>query len=160
MEGCALLGAEHRHCLAASRSRPTPEILAWARAEAARHGAEIALTDDPRDAVRGAHAVYTDVWLSMGDPEELRAERLRQLRPYQVTSELLALAEPDAVFMHCLPAHRGEEVAAAVIDGPRSVVFQQAENRLPTEMAILYALINRLLTGAGHAEPAMTVLES
>ena len=159
MEGCALLGASV--AIASPRSlQPDAEILAWARAEAARHGAEILLTEDPRAAVRGADAVYTDVWLSMGEPEELRAERLRQLSPYRVTSELLDLGAPGAVFMHCLPAHRGEEVAAAVIDGPRSVVFQQAENRLPTEMAILYALVNRLLAGAGHAEPAMIVLES
>jgi len=98
------------------------------------------VVEDPSEAVRGAHAVYTDVFVSMGDEAEA-AERLRDLAPYQVNAALLELADPDAVFMHCLPAHRGEEVTAEVIDGPRSVVWQQAENRLPTEEAILYALI-------------------
>ncbi len=90
--------------------------------------------------MRGAHAVYTDVWVSMGDDAE-RDERLRELRPYQVDEELLALARPDAIFMHCLPAHRGEEVTAAVIDGPRSVVWEQAANREPTAQALLYTLV-------------------
>jgi ornithine carbamoyltransferase len=99
------------------------------------------VVEDPAEAVRGAHAVYTDVFVSMGDEAEA-AERLRDLAPYQVNGALLELAEPEAVFMHCLPAHRGEEVTAEVIDGPRSVVWQQAENRLPTEEAILYALIS------------------
>ena len=153
IEGCALLGASL--AIASPQSlRPDAGILDWARAEAARRHAELVLTEDPCVAVRGAHAVYTDVWLSMGEPEDLRAERMRQLSPYRVTPALLALAAPDAVFMHCLPAHRGEEVEAVVIDGPQSVVFQQAENRLPTEMAILYALVNRLLAGARSVEPA------
>jgi len=95
---------------------------------------------DPRDAVAGAHAVYTDVWVSMGDEAE-RERRLRDLRAYRVDPALMALARPDAVFLHCLPAHRGEEVAAAVIDGPQSAVWQQAGNRLPTEQAALYALV-------------------
>jgi len=90
--------------------------------------------------VRGAHAVYTDVWVSMGDDAE-RDERLRTLRPYQVDEELLALARPDAIFLHCLPAHRGEEVSAAVIDGAQSVVWEQAANRETTEEALLYTLV-------------------
>ncbi len=101
-----------------------------------------AVVEDPVEAVRGAHAIYTDVFVSMGDEAEA-AQRLRDLAPYQVNEALLERAHPDAVFMHCLPAHRGEEVTAEVIDGPRSVVWQQAENRLPTEEAILYALIAR-----------------
>ena len=153
LEGCALLGADL--AIASPPSlRPDAEILAWAEAEAARHGARIVLTDDPGVAVAGAQAVYTDVWLSMGEAEASRAERLRALTPYRVTPALFARATPDAVFLHCLPAHRGEEVEAAVIDGARSVVFQQAENRLPTEMAVLYALINRLLRGAARGQPA------
>ena len=100
------------------------------------------VVEDPVEAVRGAHAVYTDVFVSMGNEAEA-ADRLRDLAPYQVNEALMELADPDAIFMHCLPAHRGEEVAADVIDGPRSVVWQQAENRLPTEEAILYALIAR-----------------
>jgi ornithine carbamoyltransferase len=157
MEGCALLGANLTIASPPSL-RPDPEILAWSELEADWHAAAIALTDDPREAVAGADAIYTDVWLSMGEPETLRAERVRLLSPYRVTTELMALADPHAVFMHCLPAHRGEEAAAAVIDGPRSVVFQQAENRLSTEMAVLYALVNHLLTGAGQAQPLAATL--
>jgi len=97
---------------------------------------------DPREAVAGADAVYTDVWVSMGDEAE-REARMRDFLPYRVDEELLAAARPDAVFLHCLPAHRGEEVTAGVIDGPQSIVWQQAENRLPTEEAILYALVTR-----------------
>jgi ornithine carbamoyltransferase len=100
------------------------------------------VVEDPREAVEGAHAVYTDVWVSMGEEAE-RDARLRELEPYRVDVRLLALARSDAVFLHCLPAHRGEEVADAVIDGPQSVVWQQAANRLPTEQALLYALITR-----------------
>jgi ornithine carbamoyltransferase len=98
--------------------------------------------DDPAAAVHGAHAVYTDVWVSMGEELE-REKRLTAFRPYQVTEELMARARPDAIFMHCLPAHRGEEVVTAVIDSPHSVVWRQAENRLPTEEAILFALTTR-----------------
>ncbi len=104
------------------------------------HGARVVA--DPVEAVQGAHAVYTDVWVSMGEEDE-REARLRQLGPYQVDERLLGHARPDAVFMHCLPAHRGEEVAAEVIDGPQSVVWQQAENRMPTEEALLLTLVAR-----------------
>ena len=95
---------------------------------------------DPREAVVGAHAVYTDVWVSMGEEAD-RERRLRELEPYRVDPALMALARPDAIFLHCLPAHRGEEVTDDVIDGPQSAVWQQASNRLPTEQALLYALI-------------------
>jgi ornithine carbamoyltransferase len=95
--------------------------------------------DDPAAAVTGARAVYTDVWVSMGEDAE-RARRMADLGAYQVDPALMASAAPDAAFLHCLPAHRGEEVAPAVIDGPQSAVWQQAANRLPTEQAVLYAL--------------------
>jgi ornithine carbamoyltransferase len=110
--------------------RPDPEIAAGAK-----------LFEDPREAVAGARAIYTDVWVSMGDPEAERQRRLEDLAPYRVTPGLMGLAARDAVFLHCLPAHRGEEVATAVIDGAHSVVWQQAANRLPTEQAALYALV-------------------
>jgi ornithine carbamoyltransferase len=97
---------------------------------------------DPLEAVAGADAVYTDVWVSMGE-EASRAARLSALEPYRVDARLMAAARPDAIFMHCLPAHRGEEVTAEVIDGPQSVVWQQAENRLPTEEALVFALVTR-----------------
>jgi ornithine carbamoyltransferase len=119
---------------------PDPEITSEAVALAAMHGGEIELTADPRRAVAGADAVYTDVWVSMGDDAE-REQRVARLSPYRVTPELFALAAPEAVFMHCLPAHRGEEVSAEVIDGPRSAVWQQAAHRLPTEQAVLHALV-------------------
>jgi ornithine carbamoyltransferase len=94
--------------------------------------------DDPSEAVAGARAVYTDVWVSMGDEAGRRAA---DLRPYRVDAELMGLASADAIFLHCLPAHRGEEVTTAVIDGSQSAVWAQAANRLPTEQAVLYALI-------------------
>ena len=98
------------------------------------------LTHDPREAVRGAHAVYTDVWVSMGDDAE-RAQRLAALAGFQVGAALMAEAADDAIFLHCLPAHRGEEVTAEVIDGPASAVWEQAANRLPTEQAVVRALV-------------------
>jgi ornithine carbamoyltransferase len=103
-------------------------------------GGRVRLLDDPREAVAGARAVYTDVWVSMGQEAEHDLRR-REFARYQVTPELMKLATDDAVFLHCLPAHRGEEVAAAVIDGAQSAVWQQAANRLPTEQALLYVLI-------------------
>jgi ornithine carbamoyltransferase len=114
---------------------------------AAPHGYESKLVeaphvDDPREAVAGADAVYTDVWVSMGDEAEAE-ERLRVFEPYRVTPQLMALAKPGAIFLHCLPAHRGQEVVDEVIDGPQSAVWDQAANRLPTEQALLCALIER-----------------
>jgi len=103
-------------------------------------GARIQVTDDPREAVRDADVVYTDVWTSMGQEEE-RETRLQAFRGWCVTPELMQLAKPDAIVMHCLPAHRGEEIAAEVIDGPQSVVFDQAENRLHAQMGLLSFLL-------------------
>ncbi|OFW54436.1 MAG: ornithine carbamoyltransferase [Actinobacteria bacterium RBG_16_67_10] len=100
------------------------------------------IVTDPLEAVAGANAVYTDVWVSMGEEAE-RDARLSALEPFRVDARIMAAARPDAIFMHCLPAHRGEEVTAEVIDGPQSVVWQQAENRLPTEEALLFALVTR-----------------
>jgi len=97
---------------------------------------------DPLEAVAGADAVYTDVWVSMGEEAE-RDVRLSAFEPYRVDARLMDAARADAIFMHCLPAHRGEEVTAEVIDGPQSAVWQQAENRLPTEEALLFALVTR-----------------
>ena len=109
--------------------------------EGYRPAAGVDVFGDPREAVAGARAVYTDVWVSMGDPGSERQRRLADLGPYRVTPGLMGLAAPDAVFLHCLPAHRGEEVATAVIDGSHSAVWEQAANRLPTEQAALYALV-------------------
>jgi ornithine carbamoyltransferase len=108
------------------------ELIAWARAE----GASIELTGDPEAAVAGARCVVTDAWVSMAD-DDTAGDRHNMLAPYQVTSALMAKAAPDAIFMHCLPAHRGEEVTAEVIDGPQSVVFDEAENRLHAQKGVL-----------------------
>jgi ornithine carbamoyltransferase len=102
-------------------------------------GGRIEIHNDPFAAVDGAAAVYTDVWASMGDENE--TGRLRALSPYRVDERLMDAAEPDAIFLHCLPAHRGEEVNAIVIDGPASAVWQQAADCLPTEQALLYTLV-------------------
>jgi ornithine carbamoyltransferase len=149
IEGCALLGIDIAVATPAGH-QPDRKVVERAKRIAARTGATVLLTEDPVEAVRGADAVYTDVWLSMGVPETERAARLRAFNPYQVNASLIAKAADDAVFMHCLPAHRGEEVTNEVIDGPRSRVFQQAANRLPTEQAILWALT----TGALRQPPA------
>ncbi|MFI5335912.1 MAG: ornithine carbamoyltransferase [Opitutales bacterium] len=106
---------------------------------AARSGAAYDFTTDPFEAVAGADIVYTDVWASMGQEAE-KAERTRRLLPYQVSEKLFAAAKPDALFMHCLPAHAGEEVTQGVIDHPRSIIFDEAENRLHVQKAILAAL--------------------
>ncbi len=111
---------------------PPAEALDWARAE----GAEVALTSDPTAAVSGADCVVTDTWVSMGDNEA--ASRHNLLAPYRIDAAKMALAAPDAVFLHCLPAHRGEEVTDEVIDGPQSLVWDEAENRLHAQKGILY----------------------
>ncbi len=110
---------------------PRPELLTWARDA----GADVSLTRDAFEAVEGADAVVTDCWVSMGDEDEGRRHNL--LQAYQVNEALMAAAAPGAIFMHCLPAHRGEEVTAGVMDGPASVVFDEAENRLHAQKGIL-----------------------
>lgn len=124
------------------------ETVEEARVVAKKHGGEVVVTEDPAEALRGADAVYADVWLSMGHSDSERATRHAALAPYQVNQKAMTLAKPDAIFMHCLPAHRGEEVTAEVADGPASVIFDQAENRLWTGMAVLYALLENKLHGA------------
>ena len=119
---------------------PNPEILAEAGEIAKLTGARIELMKDPYRAVRGADAVYTDAWTSMGHEPEAE-ERARIFPPYQVNPELMATAAPHAVFMHCLPAHRNEEVTDAVLDSVQSIVFDQAENRMHIQKAILMMLV-------------------
>jgi len=121
---------------------PDATVTANARADASAAGTTLLVTHSKEEAAAGAHVVYTDVWASMGQEEE-QAKRVRDFAGWTVTDELLALANPDAVFMHCLPAHRGEEVAASVCDGPRSVIFDEAENRLHVQKAILATLMGR-----------------
>jgi ornithine carbamoyltransferase len=108
----------------------------WVRF-ARNKGSRVRIERDPHRAVAGADLVVTDTWVSMHDPESAKERRHNQLRPYQVNEALMALAKPDALFMHCLPAHRNDEVTSAVMDGPHSVVFDEAENRLHAQKAIL-----------------------
>jgi ornithine carbamoyltransferase len=119
---------------------PNPDIVAQAEGLAAVSGASLSIVNDPVEALRGAHAVYTDVWASMGQEQE-GAIRRRDFRDYQVDDALFALARPDAVFMHCLPAKRGEEVSDSVMECGRSVVFDQAENRLHAQKALLLMML-------------------
>lgn len=112
-------------------SEPQQKYIDWAR----QHGADIVLTNDAEEAAKNADCIVTDTWVSMG--QEFRARGRNVFQPYQVNEALMSLAKPDALFMHCLPAHRGEEVVDAVIDGPHSVVFDEAENRLHAQKAVL-----------------------
>ena len=119
---------------------PSAEIVAAAQEIARETGAQIHLTNDPHEAVAGADAVYTDAWVSMGQEQETQ-KREKIFPPYQVNAELMAEAAPHAVFMHCLPAHRGLEVTDNVMDSEQSLIFEQAENRLHVQKAILYILL-------------------
>lgn len=118
---------------------PNPAIVAKAQS-LAQQPEKIQAVGDPREAVQGAHILYTDVWASMGQEEEA-AERRKAFAGYQINQELLSQAEPEAIVLHCLPAHRGEEICAEVMEGPQSVVFDEAENRLHAHKAILAALL-------------------
>ncbi len=120
---------------------PNPDVVKQAEALAAISGARLKVTTNPEEAVAGANAVYTDVWASMGTEHEAEKRR-KAFRSYQVTENLFALAASDAIFMHCLPAHRGEEVTDEVIESPQSAVFDQAENRLHTQKALLLMLVD------------------
>lgn len=128
---------------------PDQHIIDWARAEAQETGAAVDIHHDPHVAVKDADVVYTDVWISMGRERE-QARRLKTLAPYQLNERLLKRAKPDAIVMHCLPAHRGEEITAAVLDGPQSVILDQAENRLHVQKAVLVRLLSKQRTG-GYA---------
>ena len=119
---------------------PRPEVVGWARAAARETGGAVLVTTSLEEGAAAARAVYTDVWASMGQEEEA-AERAKKFEPYRVTRRVMEMAEPDAIFLHCLPAHRGEEVAADVIDAPSSAVFDQAENRLHAQKGLLVTLL-------------------
>ena len=144
---CACLGSSIRVATPAGYG-PDLQIVEDAREIAEETGADIQLLIDPHEAVAGVDAVYTDAWVSMGQERETD-ERARVFPPYQVNEELMAEAAPHAVFMHCLPAHRGLEVTDEVMDSPQSLIFEQAENRLHAQKAILY-----LLLGGGDRLPA------
>jgi len=118
--------------------QPLPEVIAWAK----QHGGNIALSENPEEAVKNADAVITDTWVSMGDPNS--EAQMAMLKPYQVNEALMAKAKKRAIFLHCLPAHRGEEVTSGVIDGKQSRVFDEAENRLHAQKAILLWCLNKI----------------
>ncbi len=122
--------------------QPDQHVVDLARIEAAKSGAVIELGDDPYVAVKEADVIYADVWISMGRERE-QARRLKVLAPYQVNSRLVAKAKPNVIVMHCLPAQRGEEITAEVLDGPQSVIIDQAENRLHMQKAILTKLLGK-----------------
>jgi ornithine carbamoyltransferase len=134
---------------------PNADAVKWAVQRARETGASCTLTNDPVEAVRGADVVYTDVWASMGMEAE-KEKRARIFRPFQVNAQLFGQAKPDAIFLHCLPAHRGDEVTSEVIDSPRSLVFQQAENRLHAQKAIML----ELMKGEFLRLPSLTELQN
>lgn len=134
IEAAAIWGFEFR-IAGPEAYRPPASLVAWAREQ----GANIRFFDDAEAAARDAHVLVTDVWISMGDDE---GTRLQDMAPFQVTSELMDVAAPDAIFLHCLPANRGQEVTAEVIDGSQSAVFDEAENRLHAQKAVLAHLFD------------------
>jgi ornithine carbamoyltransferase len=143
----AIMGA---HVVAATPSgkfAPDVEVIARAKAIAAKSGATIEITNDPEAAAKDASVLYTDVWMSMGDPEAERAEKFAALSPFAIDDRLMSLTADDSIFMHCLPAHRGEEVAASVIDGLKSVIWREAYHRRTTIQALLYHLTRGELKG-------------
>jgi ornithine carbamoyltransferase len=143
----AILGAHVVVSTPTGKWAPDDDAIATARKIAESTGAKIEVDHDPENAAKGSSVLYTDVWMSMGDPENERAEKLKALAPYQVNGHLMELAENDAIFMHCLPAHRGEEVTADVIDGARSHIWREAFHRRTTIQSIMYHLVRGELTG-------------
>jgi len=143
----AIMGAQVVAATPDGKWAPDAAVVARAKAIAAKSGATIEVTTDVEAAAKGASVLYTDVWMSMGDPEAERAEKMKALAPYAVTENLMKLTEKDSIFMHCLPAHRGEEVEASVIDGPKSVIWREAYHRRTTIQALLYHLTRGELKG-------------
>jgi ornithine carbamoyltransferase len=146
----AIMGA---HVVAATPSgkwAPDPVVVAVAKNIASHSGGTVEVSNDPEAASKDASVLYTDVWMSMGDSESDRAEKVLALSPFAVTENLMKLTTKDSLFMHCLPAHRGEEVEASVIDGPRSVIWREAYHRRTTIQSILYHLVRGDLKGFTH----------
>ena len=141
IEACAKVGM-HISLACPPGYEPDAAIMRQAKQVAAVNGGDLALSADPKKAAKGADVLYTDVWASMGQEHE-QNKRIKAFAGYQIDANLLREAAPEAIVMHCLPAHRGEEISAEVIDGPRSVVFDQAENRLHSQKAVLEILMAR-----------------
>ncbi len=146
----AIMGA---HVVAATPSgkwAPNQKIVEIAKNIAAKNGGKVEVIHDPEVASKDASVLYTDVWMSMGDSESERSEKVLALSPFAVTENLFSLTNSDSIFMHCLPAHRGEEVEAAVIDGPRSVIWREAYHRRTTIQSVLFHLTRGDLKGVKH----------
>jgi ornithine carbamoyltransferase len=144
----AIMGAHVVAATPGGKWAPDPIVVEVAKNIAAQNGGRVELSNDPEAAARDASVLYTDVWMSMGDSESDRTEKTRSLSQFSVNEQLMKLTAKDSIFMHCLPAHRGEEVSASVIDGPRSVVWREAFHRRTTIQAILYHLVRGDLEGS------------
>ena len=143
----AIMGAHVVVATPGGKWAPDESAVNTAKNIAAKSGGKVEVLTDPQAAAKDASVLYTDVWMSMGDAESERAEKLAALAPYAVDSKLMSLTTSDSIFMHCLPAHRGEEVSADVLDGPKSVVWREAFHRRTTIQAILYHLVRGDLKG-------------
>ncbi len=143
----ATMGAHVVVATPSGKWAPKSSVVEAANKIAKLSGGKIEITTDPQAAAKDASVIYTDVWMSMGDSESDRAEKFTALTPFAVTNDLMKLTAKDSIFMHCLPAHRGEEVAAEVIDGPKSLVWRQAFHRRTTIQALLYHLTRGELKG-------------
>ena len=143
----AIMGAHVVVATPAGKWAPSDAAIETAKKIASKTGAKIEVTSDARAAAKDASVIYTDVWMSMGDLESERNEKIAALSQYAVTPDLMSLTSKDSIFMHCLPAHRGEEVSAEVLDGPRSVVWREALHRRTTIQALLYHLVRGDLKG-------------
>ena len=144
----AIMGAHVVAATPGGKWSPDPIVVEVAKNIAAQNGGRVELSNDPEAAAQDASVLYTDVWMSMGDSESDRSEKTRSLSPFAVTEQLMKMTTKDSIFMHCLPAHRGEEGSASVIDGPRSVVWREAYHRRTTIQAILYHLVRGDLEGS------------
>lgn len=143
----AIMGAHVVVATPSGKWAPSDVAIETAKKIASKTGAKIEVTSDARAAAKDASVIYTDVWMSMGDPESERNEKIAALSQFAVTPDLMSLTSKDSIFMHCLPAHRGEEVSAEVLDGPKSVVWREALHRRTTIQALLYHLVRGDLKG-------------
>ncbi len=144
----AIMGAHVVSATPNGKFAPDAAVIAKANEIASHSGATIEVTNDPEAAAKDASVIYTDVWMSMGDPEAERTEKFAALSPFAIDDRLMSMTADDSIFMHCLPAHRGEEVAASVIDGERSVIWREAYHRRTTIQALLYHLTRGEIKGA------------
>ena len=143
----AIMGAHVVAATPTGKWAPNPKVVEIAKTIAAKNGGKVEVVHDPESASKDASVLYTDVWMSMGDSESERDEKVLALSPFAVTENLFSLTNKDSIFMHCLPAHRGEEVEASVIDGPRSVIWREAYHRRTTIQSLLFHLTKGDLKG-------------